>query len=110
MLIKMIEEYNLAELDQQGVAMIEQKDKMLKQGEKAIDAPAQASAGNTVIISDVKKTAPEQVVIKDKKEEKPARAEYVVNGVRALKAIGNEDPLKIAFEYNLDYSYVMSFQ
>ena len=109
MLIKMIEEYNLAELDQQGVAMIEQKDKLLKQGEKAIDAPAQASAGNTVIITDVKKAETEQVVFKEKKEEKPTRAEYVVNGVRALKAIGNEDPLKIAFEYNLDYSYVMSF-
>ncbi len=108
MLISMIEEYKLYELDQQGMAMIENKDNMMKQGENAVQQPATASVSK-VTTTELKKHEPEQVVIHDKKDEKPQRPEYVVNGLRALKAIGNEDPLKIAFEYNLDYSYVMSF-
>src|SRR5204862_969940 len=38
-----------------------------------------------------------------------ARQEYAINGVRAVKAIGNEDPFKIAVDFNMDYSEVMIF-
>lgn len=103
MLINMIEEYKLYELDQQGLAMIEEKERMLKQGEKASDLTASASK---VIVTDVKKS---ETDVKDKKEQKSSRPEFTVNGLRAVKSSGTEDPLKIAFEYNLDYSYVLSF-
>ncbi|HWB64340.1 MAG TPA: LysM peptidoglycan-binding domain-containing protein, partial [Chitinophagales bacterium] len=37
------------------------------------------------------------------------RKEYTVNGLRALKAQGSEDPLKIAFEYNIDYQNILTY-
>jgi LysM repeat protein len=39
----------------------------------------------------------------------PGRKEYVVNGSRALMAQGDEDPITIAIEYNLDYERVLAF-
>ena len=39
----------------------------------------------------------------------PERKKYMVNGSLALVATGNEDPLKIAFDYNIEYSYVIQF-
>lgn len=38
-----------------------------------------------------------------------SRKEYVVNGIRALKALGNENPLTIAIDYDLDFARVLSF-
>ena len=37
-----------------------------------------------------------------------ARKEYVVNGLRALRAQGNENPLTIAIDYDLDFARVLA--
>lgn len=107
-LISYIEEYKLYEYDQIGVAMIEGKEKLLAKNETTAK-PEVKSHEATVIVSDVKSTTAHHKPIVAETKNTRAREEYVVNGVRAVKAKGNEDPLAIAMEYNIDYSWILLF-
>lgn len=107
MLITYIEDYKLYEFDKVGVAMIEEKEKLLKQPE--VTEPLQAKAESKIIVTDVKNKEHHHQIITEAKNSEEGRQEFVVNGVRAIKAIGNEDPFKVAYEYNIDYSYIMTF-
>lgn len=112
LLIGYIEDYKLYELDQLAVAMIEEKEKLLKQ--PPVELTASAQPHSKVIVSDVAKHEKETAhhtatVTETKVETNTAREEYTVNGLRAIKALGNEDPFKIAYEYNIDYSQIMLF-
>lgn len=114
-LINLIEDYKLYEYDQRGLAMMEEKDR------NNATASSKNKNNSTVIISDA---APEkepkhhhtkvereqhQAGIETKPEEKKEREEFLLNGIRTTKAVGNEDPLKVAMEYNVDYSFVMMY-
>ncbi|HLP20318.1 MAG TPA: glucosaminidase domain-containing protein [Chitinophagales bacterium] len=117
LLINYIEEYKLAELDIAGVAMIEEREKMLKDApavdEKAmakINAHHNSHDNSVVVVEDVKpKEHHKEAVVAEAKKDENARQEYSVNGIRAIKAEGNEDPFKVAYEYNIDYSYIMQY-
>jgi LysM repeat protein len=113
-LINLIEDYKLYEYDQKGLAMMEERQKNLaSNSSKNKDA-------STVIISDVaqekeakhhhaKVEKEHLATLETKLEDKKEREEFLLNGVRATKAVGNEDPLKVAMEYNVDYSFVMMY-
>ena len=107
MLIGYIEDYNLFELDKQGVAMIEGRDKIMKQPEVAEQIVAKAET--KIVVTDVKNKERHQQIITAAKSSEASRQEFVVNGIRAVKAEANEDPFKIAFEYNIDFSFIMSY-
>lgn len=113
LLITYIEDYKLMELDQAAVAMIAEKEKLLKQPSAEQTAPVLASS--KVVVSDVAKVPEKEtthhstVLTQETKTNTDARQEYTVNGLRAVKAQGSEDPFKIAYEYDIDYSQVMSF-
>ncbi|MFN8322310.1 MAG: LysM peptidoglycan-binding domain-containing protein [Chitinophagales bacterium] len=107
-LIGYIEDYKLYEYDQIGLALMDEKQKPEKQ--PVATEQLSAKAESKIIVTDVKhkETHPKQIVAEAKSAE-TGRKEYVVNGVRATKAEGNEDPFKIAYEYNIDYSFIMQF-
>lgn len=107
MVIGYIEDYKLYELDKLGVAMIEEKEKLMKQPE--IAEPVMAKVETKVVVTDVKNKEPHKQIVTEVKNTETGRQEFVVNGVRAVKAFANEDPFKIAFEYNIDYSNVMMY-
>lgn len=118
LLIGYIEEYKLADLDAMGVAMIEEREKLMAKG--PVSEPVLASNTTTkIVVEDVKPkehhqhkevaTTTATVTTETKKEEAKAREEFTVNGLRALKAQGSEDPFKIAYEYNIDYAYIMQY-
>ncbi len=107
MLIAYIEDYKLYEFDKLGVAMIEEKEKLMKQPE--VTEPLLAKAESKIIVTDVKNKEHHRQIVTEAKSTEEGRQEFVVNGVRAIKAIGNEDPFKVAYEYNIDYSYIMTF-
>lgn len=119
LLINYIEEYKLMELDLQGVALIKERENMMAKGHAS--EPVVASNVTTkVVVEDVKAkehhpykevvaTTTNTVTTETKKEEAKAREEFTVNGLRALKAQGNEDPFKIAYEYGIDYAYIMQY-
>ena len=91
--IKTIEEYGLTKYDQTGLALMEAKEKLLSVPVKS----------NTLSVSPANTTT-EQINASVTK-----RSETMVNGLRAVKATSNEDPLKIAFEFNLDFSSILLF-
>ena len=124
-LINTIEEYNLDQYDHAGLAMIEQKEKQVA---AAPSPPEQSSVVVTDLPASSSTVSVTSVPVKKEKEREAekhesrikdvvtpqpvttgAREEYVVNGMRALKAQKNEDPFKIAFEYNMDFEHVVSF-
>lgn len=107
MVIGYIEDYKLFELDQTGVALIEEKEKLMK--EPVIAEPMTAHVSSKVVVTDVKNKEPHKQIVTEVKNAETGRQEFVINGMRALKATANEDPFKIAYEYNIDYSYVMQF-
>ncbi len=99
-LINTITLYQLDQYDQIGLAMI--------QGKERPSTTASIAA---------KKEEPAPVAQKSKHVE-PAvavvqspnlRKLYEVNGLKALKSEGEEDPLKIAMDYNIDYQRVLSY-
>ena len=107
-LIGYIEEYKLYEYDELGVAIIEKNKNLLKQPEKT--EPLQAKSVYKISLNEHKHSEEShKQIIDEPKNKETGRKEYVVNGVRAIKAIGQEDPFKIAYEYNIDYSFVMLF-
>ncbi|MFN8287353.1 MAG: glucosaminidase domain-containing protein [Chitinophagales bacterium] len=112
-LIDYIEDYQLAQYDQLALAQMDQKDLLIKKGKPA-EEPQQAnnstnSRKDVVIIEDVKPVEHKKTFEENKVVVTEARQEFVVNGVRALKAKGNEDPFTIAFDYNIDYTWIMTF-
>jgi len=107
MVIGYIEDYKLFELDQAGVAMIEEKEKLMK--EPVVAEPMTAHVSSKVVVTDVKNKEQHKQIVTEVKNAETGRQEFVINGMRALKATANEDPFKIAYEYNIDYSYIMQF-
>lgn len=112
MLIAYIEDYKLYECDQQGVAMIEQQEKLLNQPQN--QEPPMAQADSKVIVTDApkaheKETTHKPAILTDSKPVASGREEFTVNGLRAVKAQGNEDPFKLAYEFNIDYSHIMLY-
>lgn len=103
MLIDYIEQYGLAEFDKVGVAKIEEKEKMMKQPETG--EPLQAKAESKIVVTDVRHKEQH----KKELQKEAGRAEFMVNGLRAIKAEGNEDPLKVAMEYDIEYAFVMQY-
>ncbi|MCW5907564.1 MAG: LysM peptidoglycan-binding domain-containing protein [Chitinophagales bacterium] len=89
-LIRNIEEYELHAYDRVGYAILQNNEKnplpVAKVPHEKPDAENQAK-GNAIT----------------------HREEFLVNGIRAVKARGNEEPFAIAFEYNIDYAHVLSF-
>lgn len=114
MLINFIEDYNLAQYDNQAIAQMDQKDLLLKKGTSTEDQPQASNntkhhGSNDVIVTDVKTAEPHKKAVAEEKVVRDVRQEFVVNGARALKASGNEDPFTIAFDYNIDYTWIMTF-
>lgn len=101
-LINYIEQYQLHQYDEIGYAMIQNRDKLIA-----------AESAKTLIVPDSKKPVEVELEGEAKLEtvviDKVTREELLVNGVRAIKAVGNEDPFAIAFEYNIDFLHVLSF-
>ncbi len=107
LVIGYIEDYKLYELDKTGVAMIEEKEKPIKQPEVA--EPMTAHVSSKVVVTDAKNKEQHKQIITEIKNAENGRQEFVVNGIRAVKATANEDPFKIAFEFNIDFSLIMSY-
>ncbi|MCS6934617.1 MAG: glucosaminidase domain-containing protein [Chitinophagales bacterium] len=101
LLIKYIEDYKLYEYDQIGLAKIEEQEKLL-----AASKDAAATEKPLAQAEELKKAHPAQ---ERKKNTSAGRQEYVVNGLRAVKANGVEDPLTIAFAYDIDYSWILTY-
>src|SRR5581483_1354060 len=108
-LIKTIEDYQLDQYDNIGLAIIEQKQQELNK--PAIVEKPQASATQASPANSHPKQAssfnkgPEPVAPYNSADSK----EYTVNGCRALKAQGEVDPLTVAFDYNIDYLQLLAF-
>jgi len=105
--IAYIEDYKLFELDETGVALIEEREKMLKQ--PVITETLTAHAPKNISATEAKNNIAHKQIVTEAKNAETGRLEFVINGVRAIKAIANEDPFKIAYEYNIDYSFIMSY-
>ena len=97
-----IETYKLHELDLIAVAQIEEKEKLLAHSESAQPTPL-----NTA--TEIKPVVRQTTISKEVVTTKGGKQELIVNGVCAIKAVGDEDPLQVAFDYNIDYSFVMIF-
>ncbi len=105
LLISYIDNYNLHEYDQTGLRELEKKELLLSHSENP-KSPLPV-VENRVNEGGLKT---DETQVPNPNEAKPAtngREEFLVNGLRTVRAIGNEDPLKIAFEYGIDYSFVM---
>lgn len=115
-LIKQIEDYNLQQFDQAGLALIREKG---KPSSYPYSPPAAtASTPKETPKPDVEKKEVESAPIAfmgSVENEAPVsthesnRKEYSVNGLRTLLATANEDPLKIAMDYQLDFLLVMQY-
>jgi LysM repeat protein len=112
-----IELYQLTQYDQVGLAMISEHEKRMN----TTALPTQEivhneKKENAVTKPVIEKTEVQQHTTKDiiiteviSPEQKTTRKEYVVNGLKALKAEGNEDPLKTAFDYTIDYALILAY-
>ena len=115
-LIKTIEDNDLSEFDKQGLAMIEQKEKLLAQGSTDNQQTTTAQIEKPLAQPEQTHMAKREAIIA-----KPAKAtfttatsssnqtEYTVNGIRTIKAQGSVDPLTIAFNYQIPYAQVLAF-
>ena len=128
LLITYIEDYGLYEFDKVGIAMREGKTdtytaqaKTAPKEEKKHEPTATATKETkveTVIVEDVTTPkekrhheVPSMAEIKKEQalEKDSARKEYTINGLRALKANGKEDPFAVAYNYAIDYERILSF-
>jgi LysM repeat protein len=103
LLISYIEQYQLHLYDEIGYAMIQNRDKLIA-----------AQSAKTLVVPESNKPvememSEESRVTETATLDKPTREEFLINGVRAIKAVGNEDPFAIALDYNIDYLHVLSF-
>ena len=125
-LIKTIEDYNLTDFDKQGLAMIDDHEKLmawpLETAQPVLANKENHSAITTTTVATTT-SIPTQTFSDPKKEEKNLKAsnkifapatsaanqkETTVNGVKAIKAQGNIDPLTIAFDYQIQYAQVLA--
>lgn len=126
LLITYIEDYGLYEFDKVGLAMREGKTEkyvptqaaVTPKEEKKHEHVAAPAKTETVIIEDVpapkEKRHHEVPAVAELKKEQPlekdsTRKEYTVNGLRALKANGKEDPFGVAYNYAIDYERILVF-
>lgn len=128
LLITYIEDYGLYEFDKVGIAMRDGKTdvytaqaKAAPKEEKkpeAITTSAKETKVETVIVEDVptpkeKRHHDVPTIAEIKKEQAlekdSARKEYTINGLRALKANGKEDPFAVAYNYAIDYERILTF-
>lgn len=94
-LIGYIETYQLHEYDNIGYAIIQNNEKLIAYTPNRDVVTAQAK---------------EPVEVKHFSTSKPnSREEFLINGLRTIKASGNEDPFTIAFEYNIGYQHILAF-
>lgn len=106
LLIGYIETYQLFQYDKAGVALIAENESRANQLApvtaeiKQIEKP-NATASEKTKVPHHTNTETDRVVVE--------REEYEVNGIRALIATAGEDPFKIAYEYHIDYSHIMTF-
>ena len=125
-LIKTIEDYNLTDFDQQGLAMIDEHEKLMAwplEIEQPLLANKKAEPVGVTTNAVTTTTASTQTVADTKKEEKNLKAankifapatsganqkEITVNGVKVIKAQGSVDPLTIAFDYQIQYAQVLA--
>ncbi len=105
--ISYIEGYKLDEFDKLGVAMIEEKEKLMKR--PPATEPMTAHVTSKVVVTEVNNNEPHKQIVTEVKNAQTGREELVVNGIRAVKAMPNEDPFKVAYEYGIDYSNIMSY-
>lgn len=96
-LVNYIETYSLHQYDEIGYAMMQKRETLLTA--ELEKEPIENSSAETVST----KTNPTKL------KSNSIREEFLVNGVRAIRAEGDEDPFAIAFEYNIDYVHVLSF-
>jgi len=105
--ISYIEDYKLFELDKLGVAMIEEREKIMKQ--PVLAEPMMAQASSKVEVTEATPKEHHKQIVTEVKNAESGRHEFAVNGLRAVKAAANEDPFKIAYEFNIDYSNIMTY-
>jgi LysM repeat protein len=97
-----IETYKLHELDQLALTRIEEQELLLIHSQSAQAKPAVVA----------EKAEVQEVPRANKELSEPitTKAEVlVINGIKAVKAINEEDPLQIAFDYGIDYSFVLAY-
>lgn len=99
-LINTIALYHLDQYDQVGLAMM--------QGKQVPATLASLTAKKDTAPLVMKKTFHAEPAIAIK-ESPNLRKLYEVNGLKALKADGEEDPLKIAMDYNIEYQRILSY-
>lgn len=129
LLITYIEDYGLYEYDKVGLAMREGKTEKYVATQTPATTPkeekkheptttATAAKTETVIVEDVPAPkekrhhdVPSMAEIKKEQalEKDSARKEYTINGLRALKSNGKEDPFAVAYNYAIDYERVLAF-
>ena len=112
-LIKTIEDNNLTQYDQLGLAMIDAKEKLLS---PAAENPTAATASTEIFGEPAKPARKEKETILQ-----PAKAAttnttadaqqkpFIVNGAKVIKAQGTVDPLGIAFKYEIQYALVLAY-
>ena len=136
-LIRTIEENNLTQYDQQGLAMIDAKERLFSPNAstptpttasiKPIEtttAKQVASVVETEVFNDIKPTVTTHETKVEKRDvaiktavanaftttkNDAAQKEFVVNGTKAIKATGNIDPLAIAYTYQIQYAQILAF-
>ena len=125
-LIKTIEDYNLTDFDKQGLAMIDEHEKLMVwplETEQPVLANKEKHAAITTTTVTTTGSTPTQTFSDIKKEETNLKAtnkifapatsaanqkEITINGVKAIKAQGNVDPLTVAFDYQIQYAQVLA--
>ena len=125
-LIKTIEDYNLTQFDNMGLAMIAEKERLMAPPSDVsqpvfanIKTQRQSTSNttsNTIVITmdppvAQKEKLPKPVTIATVFAPATSAAnqkEYIVNGCKAIKAQGIVDPLTVAFNYQIQYEQVLA--
>ncbi len=119
-LIKTIEDYNLSVYDQQGLAIIAEREKQMQPlSTPQQPALAKAETPKTIVIPQTATaTAPETkhtIFTKATStafvtaHDDAAKKELIVNGSKAIKATGTTDPLAVAYTYQIQYAQLLAF-
>ena len=99
-LINTIALYQLDQYDQIGLAMMQGKEVPLNTASATVRKDSSA-----IVMQKPRHVEPAVAVVQSPN----LRKLYEVNGLKALKSEGEEDPLKIAMDYNIDYQRVLSY-
>ncbi len=125
-LIKTIEDYNLTQYDQIGIAMMDERQKLMYGNQADYNANAAPVKTAPQPVASIK-TTPTHVVTKKNNaslalvsppvatptpqvpQAGTSAKPFIINGTKAIKAQGNTDPLSIAFNYEIDYAQILSY-